>query len=196
MQVTESALKKMRDLAKKATSNNLTAEERKALNNEIKKQQDLLDKAAERANVNGKKLLDGKYNESLQTGATKQFSTSVKIGDMSSKGVGVDKIDLSDVNKAKDALAKIDNALQNVNKERKQVDAVRTKMQETAAIQSKVVESLTGNGGSQNTQSIQMLLEQSKSQINFYNPTSVQNIIKMSANSAQSLLMSKVGGAS
>ncbi|MDN4091777.1 flagellin [Brevibacillus agri] len=69
--------------------------------------------------------------ETFQIGANQGQVTKLGIGDMSSKALGVDKIDLTTTSGAQAAITAINNAIENVSSERAKLGAVQNRFEHT-----------------------------------------------------------------
>lgn len=189
LQTTEKALRKMKDLAVKASDEKLSPDERASLNEELKKMRSVINRVADKTTVDDKKLLDGKYSERLQTGASANHADNVKIGNMSARGIGVDRTDISSAASAKDALTDINNALNKVSAQRKQLGKVQTKMQETADMQSRVLDKLRANNEQLSKDSdVKQELQQLRDNLTGMNASTMARMYNMNNNNAFQLL--------
>lgn len=138
---THAILQRMRELSVQAgNEGTLEAEDLTAISDEITQLQDELDGIAERTEFNGKKLLDGNYDSSLQIGANsgQQLDVSINAGTsgtgFSSSGLGVASTDLawSGTTANTDAnLDAIDTAIENVSSARSKLGANQNRLEHT-----------------------------------------------------------------
>jgi flagellin len=189
LQTTEKALKKMKELAVKASDESLSTDDRKALQAELKKMSVVIDKVSDKTKFDDKKLLNGGYSENIQTGASKNHTSKVKIANMDSKSVGVDILDISSKDGAKEATAAIDDALKKVNDQRKHVNDVQAKMLKTVSIQSSVISKLADTPEkATNREDAREVLDKLIEQVTKNNQLNVNNMLKMNNNQAFNLL--------
>ena len=92
---THSILQRMRDLSVQASnSGGLNDDAKKNVQSEIVQLKSELDRIANTTTFNGKKLLDGSFNETFQVGANAGETISVNVGTaMGSAGLKVDGVD-------------------------------------------------------------------------------------------------------
>lgn len=111
-------LQRMRSLATQAADQTKTAADRQALQQELTKSNDEIDRIASTSQFNGQKLLDG----SLSGVANTQASALGRI-EGNDADQGLRSIDLSTEAGAKDALARIDSAISSVTESRSALGA-------------------------------------------------------------------------
>ncbi len=96
---THSILQRMRDLSVQASnSGGMNDDAKKSIQSEIGQLKSELNRIADTTTFNGKKLLDGSFNESFQVGANAGETIAVNVGTaMGSAGLNVDGVDVTGV---------------------------------------------------------------------------------------------------
>ena len=94
---THSILQRMRDLSVQASnSGGMNDDAKKSIQSEMTQLKSELNRIADTTTFNGKKLLDGTYNENFQVGANSGETIAVNIGtSMGSAGLKVDGVDVT-----------------------------------------------------------------------------------------------------
>src|SRR3712207_1260758 len=94
---THSILQRMRDLSVQASnSGGMNDDAKKSVQSEIGQLKSELNRIADTTTCNGKKLLDGSFNENFQVGANAGETIAVNIGtSMGSAGLKVDGVDVT-----------------------------------------------------------------------------------------------------
>ena len=119
-------LQRMRELALQAANGSLGATDRIAIQSEFSQLAQSVDAAGRQAEFNGKRLLDGSFSESFQTGPNAGDSTGLSIGDATAAGLGVEGIDVLTPAGASAALGAIDGALSSVSGMRSSLGAAQS----------------------------------------------------------------------
>jgi len=128
---------RMRELAVRASDGTMGDAERGFLNDEMTQLRGELDRISGSANYNGINLLDG----SLSAGSAMRFQVGAQgesdqriemsIGNMSSRGLGLENINLSTIDGANSALAAIDRASEMISDQRGSIGAVQNRLEHT-----------------------------------------------------------------
>ena len=80
-------LQRMRELAVQASSGTLSDTERAYLNQESKQLQAEIDRVSKATTFNGKRVLDGSFNQNIKLGTESSENVKVTIGDTSAEGI-------------------------------------------------------------------------------------------------------------
>ena len=153
---THAILQRMRELAVQAANDTNTAEDRKALQNEVDELAKEITRIANDTEFNTKKLLDGSVAKfTFQIGANESQTITLEIGAMDAKTLQVDDgndseendaggIDISsDADTASEAITTIDKAIQKVSDERAKLGAYQNRLEHTINNLSTSAENLT-----------------------------------------------------
>jgi len=143
MQVGEGALNetsnmviRMRELAVQSASDTISDKERNFLNQEMQQLQQEVDRIAQSTKFGDKTLLDGSADDmDFQVGpnAGKENVISFKTSmDATADGIGVEGLDLSDKDGAKDALGAIDDSLTKISEMRANYGAISSRLERTS----------------------------------------------------------------
>ncbi len=154
---TTSILQRLRVLSVQSANGIYQEEDRSQIQVEVSQLIDEVNRIASQAQFNGMNLLDGTFASNgqqqaaapaaaegqvapalqgdgsgliLHMGSNADQRASISIGDMSAVSLGMDTIDLSDMNGANNALGLLDNALRIVNKQRADLGAYQNRMTE------------------------------------------------------------------
>ena len=122
-------LNRMRELATQAANGIYTDDDRQKLQDEVTELTAEIDRIAENTDFNGKKLLDGTLNTSLQVGDTAAQSIAVNVDSASSGTIGVEDVDL--VNDASGAISAISNAVDTISTIRSKLGAIQNRLEHT-----------------------------------------------------------------
>ena len=149
-------LQRMNELAiQAANGTNMTAD-RSYLQSEVKQLQKEIDRVSASVTFNEQKLLDGTFakdggrelvlqvgSEGSETGTDNLISFN--IDDISSAGLGVDQIDISDATgqAARDSIKTIKDALTKVSQQRSDLGAIQNRLEHTINNLDNVVENTT-----------------------------------------------------
>lgn len=135
---TADILKRMKELAVQASNGTYTDEDRQMLGKEFNELKNGLDQIASSTNYNGMNLLDGSLSGdnalTIQAGARGGSDQTVTVGinSMSSEALGLDKIDISSLNGAMDAIQAIDTAINSVSGTRGGLGASQNRLEYAA----------------------------------------------------------------
>lgn len=141
MQSTTDILQRIRELAVQSANGIYSDEDRAMLQTEVEQLVDEVDRISQTAEFNGMTLLSGRFAEEgirLHVGANTDQSFTVKLGDLSSAALGLrnagqdgteQAISLADPDSANMALATVDEALKNVNRQRADIGASMNRME-------------------------------------------------------------------
>jgi len=127
---THDSLQRMRELAVQSSNGTLSENDRAALNQEFSQLKDEISQTAQSTSFNGKKLLDGSLNESIDTGSDGS-GVNVSVPDMSLTGLNLDSLSISSSDSAIDAIDKLDNAIESVSNERGNLGSTSKVLEDT-----------------------------------------------------------------
>ena len=131
---THSILQRMRELAVQASTDTNIDADREEIGKEIEALVEELDRISTDTEFNTQVLLDGSFeNKVIHIGANEGQSLTISIADMSSSGLGVDGLDLSDQAGADAAITTIDDAILLVSGERSSLGAIQNRLEHTIA---------------------------------------------------------------
>jgi flagellin len=141
-------LQRMNELAVKAGTDTLQANDRSYIQSEINALISEIDRVACATTFNEQMLLDGSFtNKSLQVGADTSAGNqiNINIGSMNAQGIGVKSINVTgtDGATARTQVDTIKNALQSVSKQRSDLGAVQNRLEHTIKNLDNVVENTT-----------------------------------------------------
>lgn len=119
---------RMTELATQAGNGTLDASQRAALQEEFSQLSQEIDRIGQSSNFNGNKLFDGS-TYSMQVGENSGDSRQVTMGIISTKALGLDKVDLTSAKGAGKALDAIKSASGNVSSQRGALGAMENGMQ-------------------------------------------------------------------
>lgn len=110
-------LQTIRDLTVQSGNGILNADDRAAIQKQIQQNIDSIKNISQTNNYNGKNLLDGSFSTSLQTGPNAGDTQAISIANNSPSALGIDAIDISNPSQIASTIDKLDNALNQVNKQ-------------------------------------------------------------------------------
>lgn len=116
-------LQSLRDLAVQSANGTLSSDDRANLQNQFSQGVQNLDQISSTTSFNGSNLLDGSFNQSIQSGSQAGQTNDVAIGNLSSSTLGVGDQNISTQSAAQDAIAKIDAAIASANSENSKIGA-------------------------------------------------------------------------
>ena len=129
-------LTRMKDLATQSADGQLTDGDRAYLSTEFNALREEIDTLAKDTSFNGKKLLDGTFNESFKTGVTDR-EVNVQVSDLTKYGLGIQSADITSLSGSVLALNKINEAANKVQTERSnagqqmnQLQSIQSNMQQ------------------------------------------------------------------
>jgi len=135
---THAILQRMRELVVKAGNDGtLQDDDLQAIQDEIKELNTELSGIASRTQFNGKALLDGTYSGSFQIGANKNQSLILSIKQSGGNAgfgaidLGVDKVDVTDIDKFDTNLSGVDTAIKTVSSMRSKLGANQNRLEHT-----------------------------------------------------------------
>jgi len=129
-----SILQRMGELANKAANDINATEDRTAISDEMGELYKEIDSIASKAAFNGTKLLDGNFSgKHLQVGANSKENMSISINSMKAADLlgGTAKIDVTDHQKASEAMSNITSAIKNVSAQRSKLGAKQNRLEYT-----------------------------------------------------------------
>lgn len=115
LQDTEKSLIKMRTLAVQSLNGDLTDEDKEKIQLEMNQVKNGIDDTANNTEFNTIKVLKNDVDFKVKVLDDPNVNYNVKLHDCSSKGIGVDKIDITNSNSATEAIKSIDKALGKVS---------------------------------------------------------------------------------
>lgn len=125
-------LQRMRELAVKAGNGTYSDDEVQAMQDEINQLRDELSRIGRDTEFNQKPLLDGSYqNQRIQIGANAGQNLEISIKDMRAEALGVDQIDLTTEEGADQAIDILDDAINQVSRERSRLGATQNRLGHT-----------------------------------------------------------------
>ncbi len=139
-------LQRMNELAVKAANGTNQSEDRSYIQKEVNNLISEIDRVASTTTFNEKMLLDGSFTSvGLQVGAESAASNqiSVTIKAMDAAGLGVDGVDVSEVDDAKTAIDSIKTGIKSLNEQRADLGAIQNRLEHTINNLDNVVENTT-----------------------------------------------------
>ncbi len=114
---------RVRELSVQAANGTLSDDQRTAIQTEASQLTEELDRISENSEFNGQKLLDGNLDTDIQAGPDAPDTRNVALSGVSRGDLGIDSIDLSTQAGARDAMAKLDAAQQQLSTSRADIGA-------------------------------------------------------------------------
>lgn len=146
---THSILQRMRELAVQAANDTLTTEDRNAIQTEVDKLLEEIDRIAKTTQFNAQFLLDGgtlaATGLNLQIGANAGQNINVKISAADTVAMTINGISVADAAAASAAIASLDSAINYVSIQRANLGAVQNRLEHTIANLSVASENLTAS---------------------------------------------------
>jgi flagellin len=164
---TSDGLQRLRDLAVQSSNGALSSDDRANLQQEYDQILGQIDDTARETNFNGTNLLDGSFNQEIQTGSEKGQSTNVNIGSASANALGISSSDISTQSSAQDALDSIDAAIERVNSLRADIGAKQNALDFTSeanAVQNENLQAAKSEKGDADFANLQSTLVQQQIQ--------------------------------
>lgn len=125
-------LMRLRELVVHAANGTLTSEDRKHIQNEIEQIKQGIDDIANNTKYRDVNLLNvPDKNLKLQVGANKDNTFDVVLADVRTMAIGVDEIVIDPLEKAQEAIGKIDQAISKVSGERSKFGAYHNALERT-----------------------------------------------------------------
>jgi flagellin len=122
------ALQRMRELTVQAASGELTAEDRAALNTEFQALRQEIGRVTETTKYNQRRLLEGGAAANIQAGPNAGQQITITGANVTPKALGIETLDISSQEQAKEALSSIDTAMQKVSQERANIGALESRL--------------------------------------------------------------------
>ncbi len=122
-------LQGLRDLAVQSANGTLNASDRAALNEQFQQGVANLNDISQNTSFGGTKLLDGSFNQSIQTGAEAGQTNDVEIGDVSANALGVSTQNVNSQSSAEDAIGAIDSAISRALSEQSKIGAAESALE-------------------------------------------------------------------
>lgn len=138
-------LQRMRELSVQAANGTNSASDRQAIQAEMAQLQQGLDSISNNTEFNGRKLLDGNFATSIQSGSNPGNTHQLALGDVSSTGLGLAGIDVSTSGGATSALASLDHAIGQVNSLKSQLGGAQAGLNSALANLSNTYENLAAS---------------------------------------------------
>ncbi len=134
-------LVRMRELSVQAASDTIGDKEREFVNQEVQSLAGEIDRIANVTNFNGTSLLNGESPKELQfqVGTHKEESGSDRLTfnpneyNVRSEALGIDGLDYTSTDGARDAMDKVDNAMSRVSETRAKLGATQNKLHSTVS---------------------------------------------------------------
>ncbi|BCV25494.1 flagellin [Gelria sp. Kuro-4] len=146
---THSILQRMRELAVQAANDTLTTADRNAIQTEVDKLLEEIDRIAKTTQFNAQLLLDGgtlaTTGLNLQIGANAGQNINVKISAADTAAMTISGISVADAAAASAAIASLDSAINYVSIQRANLGAVQNRLEHTIANLSVASENLTAS---------------------------------------------------
>ena len=127
-------LQRMNELAVKSANGTNQSEDQSYIQSEVTNLINEIDRVAATTTFNEKSLLDGTFSSvALQVGAEAATDNQIKvtIASMNSTGLGVDGVDVSSVDGAKDAITTIKGAIKTLSSQRSDLGAIQNRLEHT-----------------------------------------------------------------
>ena len=129
---THSILQRIRELAIQGSNQTNVESDRQKLQLEVKGLLKNIDEISKYTNFNTKNLIDGSQNNiKFFIGANKDEDYGMKLNNMSTSSIGIDKLDVSKREKAEEAIELVDKAIDLVGNERSKIGAVNNRLEHT-----------------------------------------------------------------
>ena len=143
-------LGRMRVLSVQAASDTVETSNRQSLQGEFAQLRIEIDRIAEAAEYNGKKLLDGNFAGQFQIGpnAGDDNKIDIAIGSINSTVIGIDLSDISDLDGAVNALTELTAAIDTVSSIRSDLGTIQNRMAYTVASIDNTAENLAASESS------------------------------------------------
>ena len=140
----EEMLQRMNELAVKAENGTLTADDRNAIDAEVKQLVSEIDRVASTTTFNEQNLLDGSFcNKALQVGAESGQHINMQIGKMNAKGLKVNNVSAATTTAAASMNSAVKAAIKQVSSQRSSLGAVQNRLEHTIKNLDNVVENTT-----------------------------------------------------
>jgi len=136
-------LQQLKDLAVQSANGTLNPNDRAALQQQFDQVVQSIDSISKNTSFNGVNLLDGSFNQSIQTGAAAGQSLNVAIGSTSANSLGINSIGISDQTSASNALSVIDSAIQKVDSTQSSIGASQNTLNFSSQNNQSTVENLS-----------------------------------------------------
>lgn len=123
---------RMRELGIQAGNDTLASTDKDKIKTELTQLQEEMNKIGEETKFNGKNLLSGVTNFTIQAGANKE-TRSIKTIDLVAQAKTLSKIDVTDASKAQSFVADVDKALEEINTGRATLGATQNRLECTSS---------------------------------------------------------------
>lgn len=129
---THSILQRMRELAVQAENGTYTTTDRVKLGAEVKQLKNEINRIASQTEFNTKKLLNSGISVTFQVGANSGQTIGLSINKMNSSALGISAVvTLFSVGNLSTVIAKVNNAINSVSKERANLGAYQNRLEHT-----------------------------------------------------------------
>lgn len=145
LQEVHSILLRTRELAIQAANGVYSIEDRNMIQLEVAQLVDEIDRISTTAEFNKFKILDGSLKSlRLHVGPNADQAFSIPISTMTSRALGLEGISISTVEKANEAIGRVDNAVNIISTQRASFGAAQNRLFHTVASLEQAAESLQG----------------------------------------------------
>ncbi len=127
-------VQRMRELAVQSSNDTNTSEDREKLQLEVTQLVEELDRIANTTEFNTQVLMNGDFESNgliFHIGANKDQNVSLEFKDMRSDALGVEGVEMTTQEKANNAIAIIDSALEGISAERAKYGAMQNRLEHT-----------------------------------------------------------------
>ena len=135
-------LQRMRELTVQAANGTNSASDLQAIQGEINQLAQGLDQIAGNTQFNGQNLLDGTFSGQIQTGANPGDTKAINLGNVSSQGLGVAGLDVTNQAGVSSALNSLDSAIDSVGTQQSSIGATQAALNSTLANLSNTYENI------------------------------------------------------
>lgn len=135
-------LQRMRELAVQAATDTNTNDDRAELQKEVTALIAELDRIGNDTEFNTQKLLDGTLTATIHIGANQDQALAITISTMTSEGLGVSAVDISNQTGANTAISTIDAGIKKLSTQRSQLGAWQNRLEHTISNLNNAAENL------------------------------------------------------
>ena len=136
-------LQRINELAVQSANGTNMSKDRKYLDAEVQQLTDEINKVADSVTFNEQKLLDGKFDTTLQVGSEKGNELAIKIDAMDASTLGVGSINIKEADTAKNAIDSVKSALEKVSAQRADLGAIQNRLEHKVSNLNNIVENTT-----------------------------------------------------
>ncbi|MFN4190075.1 MAG: flagellin [Pseudothermotoga sp.] len=139
-------LQRMRELAVQASNSTLNESDRSALQKEFEQLQQQINKTSQQTQYNNIAVIAGDVrNYQVQTGPNEGQNMSITIGAVNTQTLGIENLNLNNIQNAQNAIEKIDRALEQLNNTRSYVGATTNRLASAARELSNTMVNITSS---------------------------------------------------